>query len=125
MTVRYVLWKRHGFPSAGEFHWTSCPHCEDPLDDAIHACTHHLLFCREILRGVYNEWANLVHKVSVQGVSLITTQLGGMEGSCVKAFSEHSCLQEPLLNPCYKHIGLMFVHFKALNRNQVCRFWIL
>jgi hypothetical protein len=40
---------------AGESHWTSCPHCGDPLDDVIHACTHLWLFCMEILCGVNNE----------------------------------------------------------------------
>jgi hypothetical protein len=46
------FWKRHGLSSAGEFHRTSCPHLGDPLCDIIHACTHRLLFCREILHVV-------------------------------------------------------------------------
>jgi hypothetical protein len=64
---------------AGESHVTSCPHCGDPLDDIIHACTHWLLFFREILCGVNNEWANLADKASIQGLNLLTLQPGGIE----------------------------------------------
>jgi hypothetical protein len=57
----YILQKPHGLPSAGEsYDWTSCPHCGNPLDDTIHACSHRLLFCREILHGIDDAWANLV-----------------------------------------------------------------
>jgi tryptophan-rich sensory protein len=28
-------------------------------------------------------------------------------------FSEHSCLQQPLLNPCYIHIGLLYAILSA------------
>jgi hypothetical protein len=45
-----------------------------------HACTHCLLFCRDILLGIDNEWANLVDIASVQGFNrLNTVQPGSME----------------------------------------------
>jgi hypothetical protein len=57
---------------AGESLRTPCPHCGDPLDDVIRACNHRLLFCREILHAVDNEWANLVDIIaSVQGLNLL------------------------------------------------------
>jgi hypothetical protein len=33
-------------------------------------------------------------------------------------FSKHYCLQNPLLNPCYIHIGLLFVILSVLNGNH-------
>jgi hypothetical protein len=47
---------------------------------------------------------------------------GWKQSSYVNTLSRHYCPQEPLLNPCYIHIGLLFVNFSVLNRNQVCRF---
>jgi hypothetical protein len=31
----------------------------------------------------------------------------------------------PLVNPCYIHIGLTFLNFSVLNKNEDCRFWSL
>lgn len=67
------------FKCAGESHWTYCPHCGDPFDDVLDACTHHLLLCRVFLRGVDNERANLVDIASVQGLTLLSVHPGSME----------------------------------------------
>jgi hypothetical protein len=84
-------------------------HCGDPVDDTNCACTHHLLFCRDILRGIGNEWANLVDMAGVQGLHVLAGQLCSIEaGPSHEYFPKHCCLQEPLLNPCYLHIGLLF-----------------
>lgn len=73
---------------------SSCPHCEDPTFDD-HTCTHRLLFVREALCGVDNEWANLVDRGSVQGLNLLTTvQSGSMEAGFL---SEH--LFKTLVSP--------------------------
>jgi hypothetical protein len=48
----------------------------DPLDDISHACTHRLLFCREIERFINNEWAN--HVASITGLNLPSVQPGSI-----------------------------------------------
>jgi hypothetical protein len=68
------------FQVAGEtYDWTSCPHCGEPSDDIVPVCAHRLLFCRDILFGVHNDWANLVDMASVQGLNLLAVQPNGME----------------------------------------------
>jgi hypothetical protein len=67
------------FKSADESHCTSISHCGDPLDDIIHACTHRLLFRREILCGVDNEWENFVDIAYGQGSNPLTAQPASME----------------------------------------------
>jgi hypothetical protein len=48
----------------------------NPLDDISHACTHQLLFCREIVRVINNEWAN--HVASIPGLNLPSVQPGSI-----------------------------------------------
>jgi hypothetical protein len=49
------------------------------LHDVVHARTHRLLFCRERVLGVDNEWANLDDIASVQALNLLSVQPGSME----------------------------------------------
>jgi hypothetical protein len=97
------------------------------LDDKTHACTHRLQFSREIFPGVNNEWEDLFDIAHIQGLNLLAVQPGRMEaGLFYEHFSRHRCLQKQLLNPYYIHnIGLLFVNFSVLNRNQICKFWCL
>jgi hypothetical protein len=97
------------------------------LDNKTYACTHRLQFSREIFRGVNNEWENLFDIAHIQGLNLLAVQPGRMEaGLFCEHFSRHRCLQKQLLNPYYLHnIGLLFVNFSVLNRNQICEFWCL
>jgi hypothetical protein len=88
-----------------------------------------VLFYRETLRGIINEWVNLVYIASIQGEYLLTVQPGSMEAGLLcehyflVIFSKHFFLQKTHLNPCFTHIGLLFVIFQVLNRHPLCR-WI-
>jgi hypothetical protein len=75
---------------AGESHWTTCPHCGDPLEDLYDSCIFSLLFCREVLCGVNNEWANLVDIASIQGLNILTVQPGSRKARlfCENVFQD-------------------------------------
>jgi hypothetical protein len=57
------------------------------------------------------------------GFNLLTVQPGSME---TELFCEHSYrkygLEKPLSNPCYIHVGFLFVNSQVLTRNQVFGF---
>jgi hypothetical protein len=68
-----------------------------------HACTHRLLFCKEILRHVDDEWANLVDKARVQDLNLLTIPGSMVAGLSCEHFFKHCCPPNPLSKPCYTH----------------------
>jgi hypothetical protein len=64
---------------------------------------------------------NVCHHMLIAQISLLFLFQVSKEGTH-PATTFKNGLQKPLLNPCCAHVGLLFVNFSVLNRNQICRF---
>jgi hypothetical protein len=77
-----------------------------------------LLFCREILRGVNDEWANLGDLACILDFARFSLQfnlIAWKQGSWVKTVARHYRLLDPLLIPCHMHVGLLLVNVSVPN----------
>jgi hypothetical protein len=104
-----------GFKWACAHHRTSCPHCEDPLDDNLRMCPNRLLFCGAILPGVNNDWAYVIDIASIPDLNLLTAQAGSTE---VELLCEY--FSKTLLSPKTTAKSMLHTHWAS-----VCKLFVL